>query len=116
MLIWQKNCKGTVNIRVFKSTSYVIVKREKLQIAVEEVFNKIHSTRKDSQEISTVYGLIVGLKAITLKKSKGKKNIEFYFNDESIWRHEPEVILTEWDELFDAFIKVVKNHEKRRKA
>lgn len=116
MLIWQKNCKGTVKVRVFKSNSYVIVKREKLQIAIEEAFNKIHCTRKDCQELNTVYGLLAGLKAITLKKSNGKKNIEFYFNDESIWRHEPEVILTEGNELFDEFIKVVKNHEKNRKA
>ena len=116
MLIWQKDCKGKVKVRIFENTSYVIVKREKLQIVVGEIFNKVHDSRKDCHELSIVYGWIAGLKAITLNQLNGEKNIEFYFSDESLWRHEPEVLLTDWDELFDEFIKVVKKHEKERRA
>ena len=116
MLIWQKDIKGIVKVRILKNTSYVWVKREKMQRAVSETINKVHNTREDFQELNIVYGWLIGLKAITLNQLNGKNNIEFYFNDESIWRHEPEVILTDWDELFDAFIKVVRSCEKRKKV
>lgn len=115
MLIWQKDIKGTVKVRIPKSTSYAWVKREEMQNAIKETLNKVHNTREDCQELNIVYGWLIGVKAITLNQSKGKKNIEFYFNEESIWRHEPEVILTDWSELFDEFIKVVKSYEEKRK-
>ncbi len=162
MLIWQKGCKGTVKVRIIGNSSYVFVKREKLQTIIgktykahntrkdcqelsiaygwivglkaialnqstgkkniEFYFNdesktyKAHNTRKDCQELSIAYGWIVGLKAIALNQSTGKKNIEFYFNDESTWKHEPDVILTEWNELFDEVIKVVKSYKKGKEA
>jgi len=115
MLIWQKGCKGIVKVRIIGNSSYVFVKREKLQTIIGKTY-KAHNTRKDCQELSIAYGWIVGLKAIALNQSTGKKNIEFYFNDESTWKHEPDVILTEWNELFDEVIKVVKSYKKGKEA
>lgn len=115
MLIWQKGCKGIVKVRIIGNSSYVFVKREKLQTIIGKTY-KAHNTRKDCQELSIAYGWIVGLKAIALNQSTGKKNIEFYFNDESIWKHEPDVILTEWNELFDEVIKIVKSYKKGKEA
>lgn len=116
MLIWQKGYKGTVKVRIKGISSYVFVKREKLQTIIGETFNKVHNIRKDCQELSITYGWIVGVKIIELNLSNGEKNIEFYFNNENSWRHEPDVILTGWNELFDEFIKVAKGYEKEKKA
>lgn len=116
MLIWQKGSKGSIRVRIHGSSAYVSVKVEKLQSMVGETFEEVKTTRKDCQELSIVYGWLVGAKFITLNQSIGEKKIEFYFKDESVWRHQPEVVLTEWDELFDKFVKTVKFYGKKEKA
>lgn len=116
MLIWQKGSKGAIRVRMNGSPAYVFVKVEKLQSIVGETFEEVKATRKDCHELSIAYGWLAGAKFITLNQSKGEKKIEFYFKDENVWRHQPEVVLTEWDELFDKFMETVKFYVKKEKA
>lgn len=116
MLIWQKGSKGAIRVRMNGSSAYVFVKVEKLQSIVGETFEEVKATRKDCHELSIAYGWLAGAKFITLNQSKGEKKIEFYFKDENVWRHQPEVVLTKWDELFDKFMETVKFYGKKGKS
>lgn len=116
MLIWKKGSKGAIRVRMNGSSAYVFVKVEKFQSIVGETFEEVKATRKDCHELSIAYGWLAGAKFITLNQSKGEKKIEFYFKDENVWRHQPEVVLTKWDELFDKFMETVKFYGKKEKA